>query len=371
VLAKGPLALVLTALVGAAFLAWQRDWKGLTQVQPWTGLGLLALVILPWYVMARLVGGPVYFHHLVVVQNFDRATQAWDHIQPWWRYFLYVLGDFWPWSLLLPGLAAQLFQSRHSLTSLQRFQILAFLVPFLFLSWVQSKQGKYLLMSYPFLALLTPGLLFERDQGAEGCRPKPWIGRTLVASLWLLALAALALAFAKVGGRKLHEQVAPFLGPLRAGALIALGGSLLVSWRLRQGDLQRLIRDSALSLGLLFLVVGGWGFRQLNDTKDFIRWTAAVAPEIEGRRVFFWQTIRSGAMVYTDHLMPELHSLDELESTLGPEDRLVSQSRVWNQDAWGMNPQTRQRFEVLLRMQTGGTELLLLRKRPMKKEPLG
>ncbi|HJV47959.1 MAG TPA: phospholipid carrier-dependent glycosyltransferase, partial [Geothrix sp.] len=79
-LAKGPLGLVLSGLVATAFLSWQRDWKSLAQMRLWTGLGILALVVLPWYLMARIVGGPVYFHELVIVQNFSRATHAWDHI---------------------------------------------------------------------------------------------------------------------------------------------------------------------------------------------------------------------------------------------------------------------------------------------------
>lgn len=364
VLAKGPLALVLSALVVAAFLAWQRNWKGLAQIQPWKGLGILALVVVPWYLAARWEGGATYFHELVVVQNFKRATQAWDHVQPWWRYLQYVAGDFWPWALLLPGLFLHLFRARRSLTALQQFQILAFLVPFLFLSWSQSKQGKYLLMSYPFLALLVPELLLNRDRVEEARLQKPWIGRVLSVSLWFLALAALALAYTRLGGRKLHAQVLPFLGPLRLGSLIALAGAGMVTWRMRRAELRSMFRETALTLGAIYLVVGAWGFRQLDDTKGVLRWTRAVEPQIEGRRVYFWQTTRSGAMVFTDHLMPEVRSLSELESTLGPEDRLVAQGREWFQDAWGMTPQARTRFEILLQVRTGGSEFLLIRKRP-------
>ncbi|HJV49574.1 MAG TPA: hypothetical protein VJ549_09900, partial [Geothrix sp.] len=299
-----------------------------------------------------------------IVQNFSRATHAWDHIQPWWRYFEYILGDFWPWVLFLPALGLHLFRSRTRLTSLQRFQILAFLVPFLFLSWSQSKQGKYLLMSYPFLALLMPDLLLDGDETRHPRLQKRWMGWLLGGALWVLAGALAALAFTGAGGRKLHTEILPFLGPLRAGALIALAGATLVTWRARLRALRPMIRDAALTLGALYLVVGAWGFRRLDDAKEYRRWTAAVSPQIQGRRVFFWQTIRSGAMVYTDHLMPELRSRAELEATLGTEDRLVSTDREWNQDAWGMDAEVRSRFEVLLRVQTGGGELLLIRKRP-------
>ena len=69
-------------------------------------------------------------------------------------------------------------------------------------------------------------------------------------------------------------------------------------------------------------------------------------------------------MVYTDHLMPEVRSLAELDGLLGPEDRLVSQEREWKMDAWGMDAASRQRFEVLLRVPVGENALLLIRKKP-------
>jgi hypothetical protein len=83
---------------------------------------------------------------------------------------------------------------------------------------------------------------------------------------------------------------------------------------------------------------------------------------IEGRQVFYWQTIRSGVMVYTDHLMPEVRTAEALER-LDPEARLVAQRGEWEQNAWGMTPVLRARFEVLLVVPTGGGEILLLRKR--------
>jgi len=87
-----------------------------------------------------------------------------------------------------------------------------------------------------------------------------------------------------------------------------------------------------------------------------------VQPLIAGRKVHFWQTIRSGAMVYTGTRMPELRSVAELEAKLGPEDLLVSQRREWEQDEWGMTPKYRAGFITVLSVPVGGSELLLLKK---------
>ncbi|WP_257308793.1 ArnT family glycosyltransferase [Geothrix fuzhouensis] len=356
-LAKGPLAPVLSVLVLAAFLAWQRDLAVLRRAGIVAGLSITLLLVTPWYVAAGLKGGAHYAYELIIFQNFQRATHAWDHIQPWWRYFEYVLGDFFPWVLLLPALALHLRRERSLGHPAKRFLLLAFVMPFAFLSAVQSKQGKYLLMSYPFLALLL-GDLFRRMEGVRARR----LGLLLAAGLALPTFALIALAQG-VGGAKLQDQVIPFLGPIRLMALFMVGGTLIVAaqaWRQRVGSL---VPAAAFSLGLLYLVGGTWGFRLLDPAKNYRRWTATVQPLIAERQVFYWQTIRSGVMVYTDHLMPELRSAAALER-LDSEARLVAQRGEWEQDAWGMTPALRARFEVLAAVPTGGGEILLLKKKP-------
>ncbi|WP_285607365.1 ArnT family glycosyltransferase [Geothrix edaphica] len=356
-LAKGPLAPVLSVLVLVAFLVWQRDLAVLRRAGIVAGLCLTLLLVAPWYVAAGLKGGAHYAYELIIFQNFERATKAWDHIQPWWRYFEYSLGDFFPWVLLVPALALHLRRERRLDEAAPRFLLAAFVVPFAFLSAVQSKQGKYLLMSYPFLALLL-GDLFRRMEGDRVRR----LGLLLAAGLALPALALTALALG-AGGVKLQSQVIPFLGPTRLMALVLVGSTFLMAvlaWRKRAGGL---VRAAALGLGLLYLVGGTWGFRLLDSQKSYRRWTTTVQPLIAGRQVFYWQTIRSGVMVYTDHLMPELRNAEALER-MDPEARLVAQRGEWDQDAWGMTSTLRARFEVLAAVPTGGGEILLLKKRP-------
>lgn len=355
-LAKGPLAPVLSVLVLAAFLAWQRDFAVLRRAGIVAGLVITLVLVAPWYVAAGLKGGAHYAYELIIFQNFQRATHAWDHIQPWWKYVEYLLGDFYPWMLLLPALALHLRRERGLGDPAKRFLLLAFVMPFVFLSAVQSKQGKYLLMSYPFLALLL-GDLFRRMDGARARR----LGALLAAGLALPSLALTAVALG-AGGARIQAQVAPFLGPIRLMALLLVGGTCLVAvqaWRRQAGSL---IPGTALSLGLLYLVGGTWGFRLFDPAKNYRRWTATVQPLIAGRQVFYWQTIRSGVMVYTDHLMPELRRAEALDR-LDPEARLVAQRGEWEEDAWGMTPALRARFEVLAAVPTGGGEILLLKKK--------
>lgn len=174
------------------------------------------------------------------------------------------------------------------------------------------------------------------------------------------ALTSLALG---AGGAKLQAQIAPFRMPLRALAAITVAGTFYVLAQAVRGRGKRLIPGAALTLASLYLFGGTLGFRLLDPLKSYRRWTAAVQPHIQGRQVFTWQTIRSGFMVYTDHLMPELRSAEALEG-MDPEARLVARRGDWEQDAWGMTPAFRARFEVILSVPTGGDEILLLKKRP-------
>jgi 4-amino-4-deoxy-L-arabinose transferase-like glycosyltransferase len=361
-LAKGPLAVVLSGLLLLAFLAWQRDWRMLGDMRLGWGLAVLLAVVAPWYVTAGIKGGHDYVYAMVIHQNFERATKAWDHVQPFYQYLLYLLGDFFPWVLLVPALAFFLRGSHALKGSLARFLLLAFLVPFLFLSAVQSKQGKYLLMGYPFLALLMAGMLQPLAvEGVSLARIRRF-GLTLAAGLGLIGLALLAVALG-AGGAKLQLQVLPFKGlAWTLGGLAAFGAIGLVG-RSLEGQGRHLVPETALTLGLIFLVGGTWGFRKLDPQKSFRTWAVDVEPMLRGRKVRFWQTIRSGPMVYTDHLMPEIRDAEGLRA-LTPEDRLVTMRREWSEDAHGLNEALRAQFEVLHAMPTGGGEALLLRKRP-------
>jgi len=363
-LAKGPLALALSLPLALAFLAWQRDLKALGSIRLGAGLLLAALIVLPWYLAAGWSGGAGYAYELVVHQNLERALHAWDHLQPFWKYVEYLASDFFPWTLLLPALGLFLKNSGARRSPTARFLILAAAVPFLLLSCSQSKQGKYLLMIYPFLALLLAGMLQPVTVEAVGGTRIRRLGGLLTLGLGLPALALTAVAWFGAGGARLQAELLPYLGPARLAATVFLLGTLSLAARsaLREG--RHLVRETAVTLCLAFLVVGTWGFRRLDPVKGYRAWTAAAQPLIAGRQVYFWQTIRSGVMIYTDHLMPELRSRAELDRLLGPEARLVAMRREWDTDAWGMDAQGRKDFEVLLRVPVGGGEALLLRKRP-------
>ena len=360
-LAKGPLALVLSFLVFGAFLAWQKDGKALLKMRLGMGALIFLLIAAPWSVMMAMKAGPHYVYELLVHQNFERATRAWDHVQPFYQYLIYMLGDFFPWVLLLPALGLFFVRGGAHRSPLARFLALAWLMPFLFLSWVESKQGKYLLMAYPFLALLMAAMFQPLAVEGVSARRIRRLGGLLGLGLGVLAGALLALAFG-AGGAKLQGQIAPFKALIRVMAFVGAMGALSVAARAAVGEGQHLIRETGLTLGLLFLLGGTWGFHKLDPQKDTKRWTAAALPLMEGHPVYFWDEIRSGAMIYTGLKMPEVRSSEGLLA-LKPGDRLVVIASRWNPGHLGLTPDAMAAFRPILTLDQGGDVWMLMERR--------
>ncbi len=107
ILAKGPVALVLTGLLVFSFLALQRDWAALRTMAWWPGVPLFAAVVLPWFVAVSICN-PEFLHFFVVVQHWERflgATQ--EHLKPLWFFLPLVPLGLGAWGIVsLPGLVA-------------------------------------------------------------------------------------------------------------------------------------------------------------------------------------------------------------------------------------------------------------------------
>ncbi|MDR2561821.1 MAG: glycosyltransferase family 39 protein [Holophagales bacterium] len=363
-LAKGPLAIVLSVPVIAAFILWQRDWKAIRQMSPLWGALILLVVISPWYIAAAVKGGADYAYNLLIYQNFGRALNAWAHVQPWWRYARYIAGDLMPWTLLLPFLAVFLFKGRKQLNSASRFVTLAMVVPVLVLSCSQSKQGKYVLMIYPFIAMAM-GQMLHRFANEIAPKVARWINALYATLFGLIGLAALVVVFA--GGRVTQMLIPGYRGPVAAISLILLLGAGLFAIGATKRTTRNLVRNMGITVGLLFLVGGTWGFRVLDLQKGYGAWTEKVKPLITGKQVYFWQPnhlrdISAGAMIYTDNMvMPEIRSAEELEK-LPAGTYLVASERDWPQDQGGLTDAGRAMFSTAVKMPIGGAGLVLMEK---------
>ncbi|MBN1919114.1 MAG: glycosyltransferase family 39 protein [Verrucomicrobia bacterium] len=156
-MAKGPAGMGPPLLVVSIYLATTRQWRRLARV-PWLwGVPVMVVLGLWWYgaLLVRF-GGWAGLRHVMDAET--SVYFGWQHEEAGailGYYLARILGDFFPWSLLLPAavvLAVRMVR-RHE----NRFIafVLAWLaVYFVLFSLISKKAGRYMLPFYPAAALL-------------------------------------------------------------------------------------------------------------------------------------------------------------------------------------------------------------------------
>ena len=183
VLAKGPIGLLLPALVIGAALLLRRERAAWERLLSPAAVVLFLLVALPWYLLVyRAVGWP-FIEVFFLDHNVARFTSTIHrHPGPFVYYVPVLVAGFAPWSgLLVPafrGLAPRL-------RTADGFVLAWLVAPLLFFSAAGSKLPGYILPCLPPLALLM-GRAADRWV-AEGHRRS---GERRAAALITLALCA-------------------------------------------------------------------------------------------------------------------------------------------------------------------------------------
>ena len=178
VLAKGPVAVVLTGLTLLLFGWRQADGRALLRcLRPWPGLLFTALVALPWYALELLVEGQPFWDSFFGYHNLQRFTGVVNHhLQPWWFFLPVLVVASLPFTpLLLAGWLAALRQPRRSARpaaqSLPLFAACWLLAVLLFFTLAATKLPSYWIPATPAAGLLiawaalAPGTLRGRAGG--------------------------------------------------------------------------------------------------------------------------------------------------------------------------------------------------------------
>ncbi len=185
-LAKGPLGLVLPALVLGAHLAATRDVRSLRGLLSIPAVVAFLVVAAPWYVAILADQGSRFVDVFILNHNIERFTSTiHHHAQPVWFYLPVLLAGLFPWSgLSVPALVRV--DPRGSRPDL--FALLWLVLPLVFFSLAGSKLPGYILPCVPPLAILI-GRAADR-MVTEGPTPERQLsGR--VAALVGLVLGAL------------------------------------------------------------------------------------------------------------------------------------------------------------------------------------
>lgn len=164
-LLKGPIALVLPALVAGAAAAWRgrAAFAGRRSTLLW-GVPWMLLLAAPWYVWTNLETDGRLWEVFIWYHNLQRGLGGAATLKayPWWFYGPTALAGLFPWSLALPAIAwawrrrPELRQDAEA-----RLGLCWCATILVFLSCMSFKRADYLLPAYPGFALLL-GCALER-----------------------------------------------------------------------------------------------------------------------------------------------------------------------------------------------------------------
>lgn len=205
-LAKGPVAPALAAVIVVLFAAAKRDLRVILQTLWIPGIALFFAVALPWYVAVQM-RNLEFFRVFILEHNLARfSSNVYHHPQPFWFYLPVFLLAVMPWTLWLIAAAAERVrgiwrEGRETFASPDDswalFLLIWMVVPVLFFSASQSKLPGYILPAVPAGALLVTEYLAARRNVASG-EQESRISRPLAAAhgilSGLLIFAALSAA---------------------------------------------------------------------------------------------------------------------------------------------------------------------------------
>jgi hypothetical protein len=202
-LVKGPVAIIIPALVVVPILLIERRSFNVRSGD----LLLAALVFLaiatPWYVAMWLRHGHEYLQGFFVGDNFERfATTRFNDPRPWWFYLPVVAGGLLPWTALTVVWLSPVLQfltRRRDIGSLDMRLLLWALLPLIFYSLSIGKQPRYVLPVLPPVAVLLASSIVERTRDWRsygGGRRSPRrssavVFGSMLAGLFMLAVAVL------------------------------------------------------------------------------------------------------------------------------------------------------------------------------------
>jgi dolichyl-phosphate-mannose-protein mannosyltransferase len=165
ILSKGPVGLLLPALVGAIWIIlWQRV-DLIHRLRLGRGALLIAIVAGGWYVAAAAVGGMNFIDKQILAENFYRLFQSVAFHQGHAHAFYYedgaLLVGFLPWSPVALLAALQYFRGARRIDGRFGYLLCWFLAVLIFYNLPQSKRGVYLLALYPALSAIVALLLCD------------------------------------------------------------------------------------------------------------------------------------------------------------------------------------------------------------------
>lgn len=228
-LAKGPPALIFPVLFLITYY-WRR-WDDARGLHPLIGIGVAVVVVLAWFIPARMAVTGVADSHATVGVGQEAYRQiigrvfasSSGHPRPPWYYLLNLPVSLLPWTFLLPWTLPWVWRNRDDKSTRV---LLAWLVPSLiFFSIISGKREMYLLPAYPAMAVL-----FARST-MELAAPGHIVWRRRTAYLWALVLLGFGVASFAFLATEYRDLWTPGIGVF---GVVAFGCCLQMMWDMRK-----------------------------------------------------------------------------------------------------------------------------------------
>jgi 4-amino-4-deoxy-L-arabinose transferase-like glycosyltransferase len=175
VLAKGPVAPLLAALIIGLFAAAKHDFRLLPRTLWIPGILLFCAISLPWYVAVQ-IRNPEFLRVFILEHNLARfGTNLYHHPEPLWYFIPVTLIGLIPWTVCVLASLAESFrvwraerqQMLASEDALNVFLIIWLIVPVAFFSLSKSKLPGYIVPVLPAGTLLLAEYLRHRVSANE------------------------------------------------------------------------------------------------------------------------------------------------------------------------------------------------------------
>jgi 4-amino-4-deoxy-L-arabinose transferase-like glycosyltransferase len=174
-LAKGPVAPLLAAVIIVIFAAVTSDYRVLGRTLWVPGILLFCIVVLPWHIAVQ-IKNPEFFRVFILQHNLARfGTNLYHHPEPFWYYIPVTLLGLIPWSVFVVASLAETVrvwwaarrQTLDSERALDVFLVIWLAVPVAFFSLSQSKLPGYIVPAIPAGTLLLAEYVRRRVANSE------------------------------------------------------------------------------------------------------------------------------------------------------------------------------------------------------------
>jgi 4-amino-4-deoxy-L-arabinose transferase-like glycosyltransferase len=280
-LAKGPVAILLSAGSVLFWAAITRRWRDAIRFLRPEPTVAFAVVALPWYILCSIVN-PGFAKSFLWIQNVQRfVTPVFAHVRPWWFFGPILVLGLAPWTLLLLPAARdgwQVFRSGRAAESPGVFAACWAAFPLLFFSFSQSKLPGYILPALPPLILLLARSVDRwSETGDRRCRA----ALALVGATWILLAATASHWLRRLPPAWNIAHRGAIDGLLVASCIVGVAvAALALTARARAAVL-----CSALWMGLLFAVASWLFLPQLDPYLSARQAALAIQPLAGGNAI--------------------------------------------------------------------------------------